>query len=225
MRKISDMQKKIGLILLLAILATGIYARFVELEWHFTNVDDRGVAETIFKNRQTNEYGRFPIPTFYTYAPLQFLITPWLISDDQEYRDTIFWGRLPSCLLGILGLFFFIFFYRLYEKEHISRMFLPLALLACSWENIIHAKQMHNYAFGVTACIGVLILIFYNLSLKKISVAQTLINALLFTVCSYAHYQILPLIPCAYLTLFLYFIKIDQKKWHLFLKFLISGLL
>ena len=78
------MNKKIYFLFLALILAVGIYARFADLGWHFTNVDDRGVAEVILENNHTNEYGFFPIPRYYTYAPFQYFITPFLISEEIQ---------------------------------------------------------------------------------------------------------------------------------------------
>ena len=97
----------------------------------------------------------------WTYAPLQFFVTPLFISSDQEYRDVLFWGRMPSFLFGVVGLALIVLFYRHYEPD-VHGWFsslIALAVLAFSWENIVYAKQMESYAIGVPAAILLLMLL------------------------------------------------------------------
>ena len=79
-----------------------------------------------------------------TYAPFQFFFTTFLISPEQNYRDLLFWGRLPSCLFSILGLIALIIFYSKYAAKNSWAVISSVALLAFSWENIIFAKQSSN---------------------------------------------------------------------------------
>lgn len=221
------MGKKAAWLLLALILTTGIYARFKDLAWHFTNVDDRGVAEIIFRNRETGEFGAFPISRFYTYAPLQFFITPLLIDAAQPYRTMLFRGRLPSCVLGIAGILALAFFFRKREGRWAGGALLALALLACSWENIIHAKQMHNYALGVTAAI-LLTILYDSLSAReRLGLRELLPASLALAVLAHAQYQILALVPWFYLALFLPRLQVRPLKDLAVLagKFILSGLL
>ncbi|MBI3312611.1 MAG: hypothetical protein HYZ83_00060 [Candidatus Omnitrophica bacterium] len=218
--------KEKGLFLLLAaILLTGIYTRFTELAWHFSNVDDRGVAEIILLNRQTGEFGPLPIPKFYTYAPLQFLITPFFISDSQSYRQMLFWGRLPSCVAGILGIILLAVFYRIRDGRLSGKAVIAIALLACSWENIVHAKQMHNYALSVSATIALFILYAYLAARPVLTLRSLLAASVGLAVIANTQYQILAFIPWFYLALFIPRIRSEKSLAQLAGKFAASGIL
>src|SRR5690606_3243572 len=121
---------------------------------------DIGVAKSILDHERSGSPGTFTsVARFWTYAPFQFWFTPLLIHPDQTYREFLFWGRLPSVFFSVLGLALLAFFYRLYDRWKTGRVFAALAILAFSWENIIHARQMHNYALGVTAFIALMVLL------------------------------------------------------------------
>lgn len=212
------------MLLIIAILLVGSYARLTELSWHFTNVDDAGVAQTILQSKEKNEHDLFAVQRVYNYAPLQFIFTHFLISPDQTYRDFLFWGRLPSCVIGILGLLAMILFYRrLYGLQN-TKVFLPLALLAFSWENIAHAKQMHHYAAGVSAAAALLALLALNLKQKDYSLKRILLNSAVLALLSHAQYQIPIFIPAFFLTLFCHSLFAEKKKMALIGKWTVGGL-
>lgn len=212
-------------VLALVILAAGIWARFTGLEWHFTTVDDRGVAEIIFRNRAAGGPELFPIPSFYTYAPLQFVFTPLLISEKQPYRTLLWRGRFPSAAAGCLALAACTILYCLIDRRRLHRVLVPLAMLSFSWENIIYAKQMHNYAIGVTGVMALLILLWLNLERPRFSLFRMTLNAFALAVISHMQYQLLGMVPVFYLVLFIagWTEKADRKK--LVLNFLFSGAL
>lgn len=210
-------------LLIIAILLVGSYARFAELGWHFTNVDDAGVAQAILQSKEKNEHDLFAVQRVFNYAPLQFIFTHFLISPDQTYRDFLFWGRLPSCVIGILGLLAMVLFYhRLYGLQN-AKVFLPLALLAFSWENIAHAKQMHHYAAGVSAAIALLALLALNLKQKDYSLKRILLNSAVLALLSHAQYQIPIFIPAFFLTLFCHSLLTERKKIALLGKWALGG--
>lgn len=211
----SGLRKRAAVFFAAVILAAGIYARFTELALHFANVDDLGVAEIILKNRTGGEMRPFPIPRFYTYAPFQFVFTEMLIRGDHEYRELLFWGRLPSCVSGILGLFVFLLLCRQSGGPPAEKMFLPLAVLACSWENIIYAKQMHNYAIGVTAAAGVMFLYGRSLEEEGFRLKNLLFSAAALAVLSSMQYQVIVFSGCFYAGLFIrgWFVKIKKAVW------------
>jgi len=201
------MDKKLqfaGATLVLIILLTGFWARFKDLDWHFTTVDDRGVAEIIFKNRAQGSPELFPIPSFYTYAPLQFVLTPLLISENQGYRELLWRGRLPSALAGCLALALCVILYLRMYSGQVHRMLLPLVLLACSWENIIYAKQMHNYAIGVTGVILLFYTLWVNLEKPDFGLRRMFFNAFVCALVSHMQYQIMSMIPPFFLILLIY---------------------
>lgn len=200
-------QNKAAFLVLAALLFVGVYARFVELEWHFSNVDDMGVAEIILKNRATGEWGRFPISRFYTYAPFQYLITPLLISQHLEYRDLLFWGRLPSCVFGSLGLVALVLFYWKLDGVRSGKVFPALAILACAWENIIHAKQMHPYALGVTATLLLFIVFLAYLDAPKPSAGRAAVSGLLAALASHVQYQLMAFVPA-------FFAALAAREWR-----------
>ncbi len=211
------------ILIVFLIIAIGVYARFTELSWHFANVDDMGVAEIILKNRVSHQWGNFPISTFYTYAPFQFLITPLLISKNQTYRDLLFWVRLPSCVFGILGLVAMALFYRAFKEKYSGNMFVALSLLALSWENIIHAKQGHNYALGVLANLLLLFLLLYNLKQKKLNWKHLLISAIGLFILGSMHYQILTFVPAFFLALLIREAKNKNLNLKTLMGFFVSG--
>jgi hypothetical protein len=224
MRKISEIKififkHKVEIIFLAAIALTGIYARFVELAWHFTNVDDLGIAEIIFASEP--RWNVFHLLITLTNAPFEYLFTYFLISPNQGYRELLFWGRLPSCVAGILAIVALILFYRRYSKGRIWEAFLPTALLACSWENIAYAKQMFSYAIGVLAAALSFVLFVNNLKDKLILKSLILTSLGLAVLCS-MQYQMFLFIPAFFLALFAYHFRKVKKKLVLVRDFVIS---
>src|SRR3990167_2431660 len=86
------------------------------------------------------------IPRQWTYAPLQFFGTYYLLHDHQSYREKIFWGRFPSFVMGMLGILAAAFFYRRYEQEENASCLFGVSLMSFSWEIIIYANQIESYA-------------------------------------------------------------------------------
>jgi hypothetical protein len=210
--------------ILVAIILAGVFARFYELPWHFAPYDDLGVAKTIMDYRHGGDFGWFAVPSLWNYSPFQFLITPVFINLDQPYREFLFWGRLPSAVFGCLGLIALVCFYsRLYGRA--TWKALPaLALLSFSWENIIFAKQMHNYALGVAASVVLLIIFADHLRTKNFSLGKMSVSAVLLALLSTMQYSVLFLVPPFFGALFLYGIQQNSKKLTVLRNFVMSGL-
>lgn len=134
-----------------AILAVGIYARWSDLAWHFSNNDDLRGIRIMLAGGKNHMPRIFAIPQQATNAPFQFIFSTFLLSPQMDYRELLFWGRLPSCVMGILALFAMLYFYKRWEPKDVRGVLLGLAILACSWENIAYAKQTYSYAIGVLA--------------------------------------------------------------------------
>lgn len=197
------------------LILLGAYARFVDLAWHFSHADDIGVAKFIIDEKLSPQYGVFVIPRLSTYAPFQFFFTHFLLSPEHTYRELLFWGRLPSAVFGVLGLLAMAFFYRVYEAKNSWAAFSGLGLLAFSWENIIYAKQMSNYALGVTACILLLLLYMDCLNRPCFSLKKMWITGLLLALLCHMHYQILFFVPAFYLSLFVF--AASKRRYYLIL--------
>jgi len=83
------------IILIIIVILIGCYARFTDLSWHFSHVDDIGVAKSILDYKSRGAFGVFAVSNRWTYAPGQFLITAFLIHPNQTYRDLLFSGTTP----------------------------------------------------------------------------------------------------------------------------------
>ncbi|MCM8776215.1 MAG: hypothetical protein NC930_07715 [Candidatus Omnitrophica bacterium] len=165
------------------------------------------------------------LPRYWTYAPLQFFLTYFLISGQQDYRTLLFWGRFPSFLFGVLGLLSMILFYKKYDRLKTPAVFVSLTLLTFSWENIIYAKQMESYTIGVFAAIWILILLDSQLRARDLSFKTLLGIVLALAVLSHTQYQVLFFVPAFFLTLILYFLsRVGKKGYKILVKLFIGGL-
>ncbi len=215
---------KLSTAFLAAIIFIGIWARFWELSWHFSHIDDIGVVKAIFDYQKAHKPPFLAVSTDFNYSPFQYLITPLLISPNQSYRDLLFWGRLPSCVFSVLGLLALVLFYKKFKGEIFPCILLPLALISFSWEGITFAKQMHNYAAGLTAAILLLVLFADNLSQKNYGWLRVMLNSVCLAVFCYMQYLILFFIPPFFLVLFVHAWKYAQKKLVLIVKFILGGI-
>jgi len=142
------------------------------------------------------------IPSRMTYAPLQYLITPWLLDVGQPYREVLFWGRFPSFVFGVLGIALVaVFHFRTRDEEWQWKALISVTLMSLSWENIIYADQMSNFSFGVLAVVLLVIRLWSDLNASEPSLRRVLVSAAVLAGLSYAHYQIMFLVPAYYLTL------------------------
>lgn len=202
-RKMFFNQQFLCLTVLAAVLGLGIYARFADLAWHFTCVDDLGVMKAIL-TAQGHWFSRFlAVSQTFTYAPLQFLITPLLVSSEQSYRELLFWGRLPSCIISVLSLFALTALFNVVEKKNRWAALIPVAVLAFSWQEITYAKQANNYAFGVLAVILLMVLLIKVLQKEGLTPKDYLISGTCLAILSYAQYQLLLFVAAFYITVFL----------------------
>lgn len=149
------------------------------------------------------------VPRAWTYAPLQFLVTHFLLEPEQTYRQKIFWGRFPSFLFGVGALLLIPVFYRRYDRFQTPVVFVALSVLVFSWENIIYAKQMESYAIGVFSAVALLIFLVRHFEEKRLTRSRILADACMLALLSHAQYQILFMMPAYMATLFAYYW--DQK--------------
>ncbi|GBR75517.1 hypothetical protein NO2_0184 [Candidatus Termititenax persephonae] len=166
--------------------------------------------KTLIKNIYENPQTRFIFDaTFYlarflivpltnSNAPLQFLITPFLINDQQNYNTLLFMGRLPSCVFSLLTILLLCF---ILKKNNHTALLLGVLIGALSLENIIFAKQSYSYAIGCLAAAGLLLLLQHSRQ-ENFFRQHWLTSAGLTTLFVYAHYQLFFLLPAYYLVNF-----------------------
>jgi hypothetical protein len=188
--------------LVAAIVIIGAGARFADLAGHFSHADDLGVAAIIFEFREVNKNPFWAVPSFWTYAPFQFLITPLLISPEQDYRTLLFGGRFPSFIFSTLSLAGLLLVYRRFDPAHRYEALTALALCAVSWEHIIYAKQMHNYGLVCLGSVGLMVMVLSLDKEKAFSLRRMVLHGMINGLWVFMHYQFLFLLPAYWGTAF-----------------------
>jgi hypothetical protein len=160
-------------------------------------------------------------PQVWTYAPLQFYATNFFLQGKNSYDAIKFWGRLPSLCISLLGiLLLMILLIKTHQQIQLTNMIFVVIAYSFSWQNIIYAWHMSNYAFGPTSAIA-LILILFIIDRKK---EMTTSNLVALTFCvgilSYTHYQILFFIPAFFVNILF---RKRNEKW-IISKMIISSL-
>ena len=153
------------------------------------------------------------VPQAWTYAPFQFFFTSFLISFDHDYQSLLFWGRFPSFIFSSLALILMAY---IFMKIDIKNAFLlcvsGLLFLGFSWENIIYAKHMSNYAVGVLG----IILLFYAfircLNDEKSTVSFGILIGILLAIVSNMQYTIIYFMPAFFLS-WLWYISEKKVNW------------
>ena len=101
----------------------------------------------------------FIVSLTWTYAPLQFLLTGFLIHANTSYEQNLILGRSPSLLAFLAGCFLLILLTRkIYNNDWWLPAIFGLILLGLSWQNIIYSVHMASYAIGVPALIAALLI-------------------------------------------------------------------
>jgi hypothetical protein len=181
------------------VLGVGIFARFFQLDQYFTHTDDLGILENIFDGQTRHDL--FFLPRVLTNAPFQYLFTYFLVSPALDYRELLFWGRLPSCVAGCLALVALVFCYAKEDRKSLAKGFFAVVLVACSWENIAFAKQAHSYAIGILASAILLVSLMRRGPASFFSMKDACVTALALALASSMQYQVLLFVPAFYLAL------------------------
>ena len=224
--------RKIYGLLIFVILVTTASIRFNLLEKHFSHVDDlipsqiyqllysdKGKLDKIstkFNVSHNEHLGKVAKPFIYvgyvaftsTYAPLQFFITYFLINNNQEYKESLFWSRIPSFLFAI---FSFLILYLIFKKHFQSEFYtllIGLTLLCFSWEFIIYSVQAETYAIVIFSCL-IFFLLFFNLLVKfdQLKLTSALLYGIIFSILALTQYQIIFILPIIFLLIILDNIK------------------
>jgi hypothetical protein len=185
--------------------------------------DNNGCFEDILKFGN-KLYHFFIVPITQTFAPAQFIITKLLISQDQSYKEIMFWGRLPSFLFSCLSLILVLLFYqKLKHDELFFHQLLAITLLGFSLENIIFSQQMISYAIGVFSVLLLLLMFLFYCELKELTKINMLLLGSFLAMLVYTQYQILFFIPAFISALFFWHLKGRYDIRGKIIKFLPSG--
>ncbi|MBX3101186.1 MAG: hypothetical protein KF690_01620 [Bacteroidetes bacterium] len=194
---------------LLPLLLLAGFTRFHELAWHFSHVDDFLVAERIqdmYARKQAetgliatldawNEAGYRVFATS-TYAPFGGYASAAFVWLAKDYRDTLFWGRFPNALAGILLVLLTAVLARvLFPQLGAWGGWLAGGWMLFSWENIIYSQQMTPYAYSQLAGLLVLGLSLGFAGRGRLSFRAQLWLWLGFAFAFYQTYQVIALFP------------------------------
>lgn len=169
-------------------------------------------------------YRMTAVSRFWTYAPLQYAATYFLLKPDMGYRNTFYWGRFPSFVFSTATLIFMLLFYWKWQRFRSPSFLLALALMAFSWQNIIYAKQMSSYAIGVFAVTVILYMLMKGMKLREYSAAHLAGLAAVLSLLSYGQYQTL-FIAAAFFAAFAFAYILKKKSWKSLLEdFFILGI-
>lgn len=216
-----------GLVLAIAVglLLVGTGLRFWQLDRMFAHVDDLfPIAGPYVMNQGAPKHvavpytgGRLSLtvdswsikhnPMLYaayvstaTYAPLQFLAYPLVLSGDYSYRGFLFRGRLPSAVFGSVALAVFLWAYLAYAPALDLPAMLGLAALSFSLLNITYAQQSISYAIGVLGA-AVLIGLLGRMAATPTTARRLLGWAVACAALTWANYQVGVLVGLAYAAL------------------------
>lgn len=169
----------------------------------------------------------FAVPNQTTYAPAQFFFTKFLINKNQNLTTVLFWGRLPSLVFSLVGIFLFYFFIRkFFTKEIVSPAFIyAFLVLALSYEFVIYSKQMESYALGIPAFIGyswVLLNIFTRN--KILSAKQMILFGFLSGLFVWMQYQMLFFVVAGYAAIGIYQVRSKRINKKIITNTILSGI-
>lgn len=158
------LQTKHFFLLISVLFMAAFYVRHKDLATHFSTYDDLTPAQILLKVKKSEEgkpLRKLLEPSLYlgantSYAPLQFFLTNQLLDESMGYRETLYWGRIPSFLFSFLTIIlFFWLLVKYYDEVRVLHKPLYQALLilgtvmfAFSWEHVIYTKFMGSYTIG-----------------------------------------------------------------------------
>ena len=191
--------------------------------WMARQMEKAGLLPTTLAIR--NQFYRMTaVSRFWTYAPLQYAVTYFLLKPGMEYRSLLYWGRFPSLIFSVAALVFMLFFYWKWQRFRSPSFLLALALMAFSWQNIIYAKQMSSYAIGVFAVTVILYILMKGMKLREYSAVHLAGLAAFLALLSYGQYQVV-FIVAAFFAAFAFAYLLKKKPWKSLLEdFFILGI-
>lgn len=215
--------EKISIGVMAAIFLVAVWARFVGISNHFSHIDDIGVAKSIILAKEEGRNAAVAVSEHWTYAPFQFLFTAPLLNSTQNYREILFWGRLPSAVFSVIGLMLFVVVNFRRQAGFTLDAAVGFALLSLSWAGIILAQQMHNYALGITASIIVLLLLVDRIRREKWGVFEAFLDGGILGVLTLMQYSVVFLMPAYFAVRFIKGVKSSVMLRIVLLNTLMAG--
>jgi hypothetical protein len=170
-------------------------------------------------------YQFFVVSITQTFAPIQFIATRFLISDEMSYRDILYWSRVPSLIFSILSLLLiFLFYERLQSKQRKNYKILAIALMGLSIEHIIFSQQAISYAIGIFAAMMLNILLLKYTQKVYLSYKDSIWLGFIIAFLVFCQYQILFFIPAFIFTLVFYQAKNFDLIKNKILKLIPAGI-
>ena len=159
-------------------------------------------------------YHYLTVPFYWTYAPLQFVFTSFIVPYADTYNEFKFFGRLPSLIISIISFpFFIILSLKLFNNSKIYLNIISSSLFFLSWEYILMSQLMFNYAFAVLSITIIILYLFKTIKQKN---NKYIVNGIktgsVLSFFVYAQYQILIVIPVFISTMIFQSFKITEKK-------------
>lgn len=167
----------------------------------YNHADEEGYIDNVL-SLGNSFYQFFVVPITMTYAPIQFIGTKFLISEEQSYREILFWARFPSFLFSVFALvLIFTFYQNIQSKERLPQRLLAITLMGLSLENIIFAQQALSYSIGVFVTMLLILLFLKYSQMKQWSKKDIIKLGFYLAVLVNCQYQVLFFLPAFFLTL------------------------
>jgi len=140
-----------------------------------------------------------------TYAPIQFIFTGLLLNAEYDYKETLYWSRMPSFIFGMTSLLLLMYIFKLVcPKNHNMLSLLGITILSFSWEFIIYSIQSESYAIGVTAALLTFIIFFKIVAeFNTISKRKAFFYGIVLSLLMFSQYQILFFFPGFFISIFI----------------------
>lgn len=167
----------------------------------YNHADEKGYVDNVL-SLGNSFYQFFVVPITQTFAPIQFIGTKLLISEDQSYREILFWARFPSFLFSVSALvLIFTFYQNIQSKERLPFRLLAITLMGLSLENIIFAQQAISYSIGVFVAMLLILLYLKYSQMKQWSKKDIIKLGFFLAILVNCQYQVLFFLPAFFLTL------------------------
>ncbi|MDX2470054.1 MAG: hypothetical protein QNL04_05700 [SAR324 cluster bacterium] len=219
----------IEIFLLFTLAAISFVARFIHLDTHFSHIDDLLIPTTLLHNSPVGFLDIFSFAAdsshYSTYAPLQFILTGLINKNLLDYKEMLFWTRLPSLVMAMASL---LAIFQLNLKIYKDKYFLPclvsFTILAFSWVNIIYSMQSESYTISVWTVLVNFWLFFHYLNKEKITFLELPILGILLSILACSSYQFFIFLPGFFLGIFLNYNKriLDFFRDHLISLFILA---
>ena len=179
-----------------------------------THVDDIGPILNLMASEGLKS-GALQVAYNWTYAPLQFIATKFLILGASDWSDILFRLRLPSALFSSMGIALFAVALMAQNRFKITPLIVWAATVPIfSLRSIIEAQQGYNYAAGLFAfsVVGLLLAAPRTKNLRLDIVFRFSLVFISTTILLWTNYQSYLLLPGVLLLGMFEFIRLLKSK-------------